>query len=154
MLLFGYFTLKNLRQHRQAVPRANESNRIGRRTDTQLLRMLAAQVLVMIITTLPYSIYQLYASFTATLAKDTFRLAQESLAGNTLGEVAYFSHSSTFYLFSLSGTIFRKELYKIIRRCQHPNRNRVHIIDGRTHQTPVFQSNLQTTTMHNASLGQ
>ena len=145
MLLFGYLTLRNLRQHHQVVRRANEINRIGRRTDMQLVRMLATQVFVMIITTLPYSIYQLYASFTATLAKDTFRLAQESLAGNTLGEIAYFAHSSTFYLFSLSGTIFRKELYKIIRRCRHSSRNRVHLTDGRAHQTPV---------MHNASIGQ
>jgi glucan phosphoethanolaminetransferase (alkaline phosphatase superfamily) len=56
IFLFGLLTLNNLRQHRRAIPVAVEINRIARRTDTQLLRMLSAQVLVIIIATLPLSI--------------------------------------------------------------------------------------------------
>jgi uncharacterized membrane protein len=80
MLLFGLLTLKNVRQHRQLVRRAAETTAI-RRTDTQLLRMLAAQVLVIIIATLPFCIDTLYTSFTSSFTKTTLKIAQDNLAG-------------------------------------------------------------------------
>ncbi|CAF0900741.1 unnamed protein product [Adineta steineri] len=94
MLLFGILTLNNLRQHRQIVPTTSGTNQIVRRTDNQFLRMLIAQVLMIIIATLPYSIYQLYAAFTSHLVKNTLRIAQENLAVRITGFVDEFcSHN-------------------------------------------------------------
>jgi hypothetical protein len=121
MFLFGLLTLNNIRQHRRVIPGAAENNRIARRTDTQLLRMLSAQVLIIIIATLPLSIYQLYSSFTSSFTKSTLQIAQENLAARIVGTMTYFAHSTTFYLYTLTGTLFLKELVKIIRRCWHRN---------------------------------
>ena len=43
MLLFGFLTLNNLRQHRRVIPGTIQGNQIVRRTDQHLLRMLIAQ---------------------------------------------------------------------------------------------------------------
>ncbi|CAF2788124.1 unnamed protein product [Rotaria sp. Silwood2] len=61
MILFGCLTMNNIRKRRQLVLVLCEYNRIIRRTDYQLLRMLVAQVLVIIINTLLQTIYQIYA---------------------------------------------------------------------------------------------
>jgi hypothetical protein len=152
MFLFGFLTLIHLRQQRQAAQRIPETNQTVRRTDNQLLRMLITQVLVITIATLPFTIYQLYASFTTSLAKDTLRLALENLAGEAAGVLTYFAHSSSFYLYTLTGTVFRKELLKIIGRYWHPNRNQVHIAHGEPYQMLVLQNNQRITATHNAPI--
>jgi hypothetical protein len=143
MLLFGLLTLNNIRQRRKILPRFPHGNPITRRTDTQLLRMLAAQVLVVIISTLPFSIYRLYSTFTANWIKDTVRIAQENLAFQIVSAVTYFAHSSSFYLYTLTGTIFRKEFIKIIKRHQNPNRNLTFHIVNKTHPMSILQRNEQ-----------
>jgi hypothetical protein len=129
MIFFGLLTLKNVRQRRQLVRRAAENPAI-RRTDAQLLRMLTAQVLVIIISTLPFCVMQLYSALTSSFTKSTLRIAQEDLAGLTISVVTYFAHTTSFYLYTLSGTIFRKEVLKSFRQCLHRDQNRVHIRDG------------------------
>jgi len=150
MLFFGFLTLNNVRQRRQLVQRVGE-NRAIRRTDTQLLRMLATQVLVIIIATLPFCVYQLYISFTSSFTKSALRIAQENLAGQIAAIVTYFAHSNSFYLYTLSGTIFRKEVLKIFGRCRHCHQNRVHIMDGGQHSIPVLPATRQIITTNNAS---
>lgn len=125
MLRFGSLTLNNIRKRRQILPRANENNRIMRRTNTQLLWMLLAQVLVIIILTSPYCIYQLYSLITANVTKDALRTAQENLASKITGVVSYYAHSSSFYLYTLTGAVFRKEFLKIIRQYGCLNRNMI-----------------------------
>jgi hypothetical protein len=149
MLLFGCLTLKNVRQRRQLVQRAGE-NRATRRTDSQLLRMLAAQVLVIIISTLPFCIDQLYISFTSSFTKSTLKIAQDNLAGQITAIVTYFAYSSSFYLYTLSGTIFRKEVGKIFGQCRPGYQNRVHIMGGSQHQISVLQTIRPITTTNTA----
>ncbi|CAF1246138.1 unnamed protein product [Adineta ricciae] len=123
MLLFGLLTLKNIRQQRFIIPAAIDHNQTIRRTDAQLLRMLLAQVIFIIIFTLPLSILQLYSSFTGNFSKTALQLAQESFAFRTASALTYFAHSSTFYMYTVTGTIFRTELFKIVRRCGRTIRN-------------------------------
>jgi hypothetical protein len=149
MLLFGFLTLKNVRQHRQIVQRVDQ-NIASRRTDSQLLRMLTAQVLVIIIATLPFSINQLYSSFTSSFTKSTLKIAQDNLAGQTTAIVTYFAYSSSFYLYTLSGTIFRKEVGKIFGQCRPGYQNRVHIMGGSQHQISVLQTIRPITTTNTA----
>ncbi|CAF1148222.1 unnamed protein product [Rotaria sordida] len=154
MILFGCFTMNNIRKRRQIVSVSNENNRIIRRTDNQLLRMLVAQALVIIITTLPQTIYQIYASFTMNLVKDTLRIAQENLANKTSGGMTYFCHSTSFYLFTLSGSIFRRELYKFISQCCHVNRTRVNIFRSEMNQMSTLTKNRRITGIKNTLVRQ
>jgi hypothetical protein len=149
MLLFGFLTLRNVHQRRQLVQRVGE-NRAIRRTDNQLLRMLAAQIFLIIIATLPFCINQLYSSFTSSFTKSTLKIAQDNLANQITNIVTFFAHSSSFYLYTLSGTIFRKEVLKILGRCRHPHRNRVHLMDGGQHQISVLQTARPIPTTHTA----
>jgi hypothetical protein len=123
IVLFGSLTLKNLRQHRCVIPVTGEINQTAQRTDTQILPMLAAQVFVTIISTLPFSTYQLYVPSTSSFSKNTLQIAQENLVARTVGTMTYFAHSNSFYLYTLTDTVFRKELFKIIRRCWRLDRN-------------------------------
>ncbi|CAF1518989.1 unnamed protein product [Adineta steineri] len=148
MLLFGILTLNNLRQHRQIVPTTSGTNQIVRRTDNQLLRMLIAQVLMIIIATLPYSIYQLYTAFTSNVVKDILRIAQENLAARITGPLINFAHTTSFYLYTLTGTVFRKELRKIMQQCRYPNRRLMSSTQGHTHILPSNQK-VTTTRMVN-----
>jgi len=134
MLLFGFLTLRNVRQHRQIVRRFQENSN-NRRTDSQLLRMLATQVIVIIIATLPFSLYQLYTSFTTTISKSTYQVAQDNLAARITGIMTYFAHSTSFYLYTLTGSIFRNEVYKIIHRRSRLNRNHINPMDTGPRQT-------------------
>lgn len=121
MFLFGLLTLHNIRQYRPI----ELTHRITRRTDAQLLRMLTAQVFIIVITTLPLCINQLYMSFTSNIIKDTLRIAQENLVTRIVGSITYFAHSTSFYLYTLTGTVFRKEFLKIIKRCCYSNQNKI-----------------------------
>jgi hypothetical protein len=104
--------------------------------------MLAAQVLVIIISTLPLTIDRLYASFTASVAKDALRIAQENLASQVANTMAYFAHICSFYLYTLTGRVFRKELFRILAYCSphHPN------------QISALQANRQAAIMANVSI--
>lgn len=147
MLLFGLLTLNNVRQHRRVCPIAVATNRLVRRTNTQLLRMLAAQVLVIIVCTLPFSIYRLYASLTVNVSKDTLRVAQENLAFEVASTTTYFAHSSSFYLYTLTGKVFREELVTILRRYWPQN-----LIEPAPHQAypiSVFRKTQQIMTARN-----
>jgi hypothetical protein len=149
MLLFGCLTLKNVRQHRQLVQRAGE-NRAIRRTDRQLLRMLAAQVLVIIISTLPFCVNQLYTSFTSSFTKSTLKIAQDNLANQITSVVTYFAYTTSFYLYTLAGTIFRKEVGKIFGQCRPGYQSRVHTMDGSQQQISVLQTIRPITTTNTA----
>ncbi|CAF1022550.1 unnamed protein product [Adineta ricciae] len=116
MLVFGSLTIKNVRERCQTIPRATEKNRYSRRTDFQLLRMLTVQVLVIIVCTLPVSIYRAYMAITINDMKNELRLAQEELASQIVLSLTYFAHSTSFYMYTLSGTIFRKTLMKLFER--------------------------------------
>ncbi|CAF1139309.1 unnamed protein product [Adineta steineri] len=142
MLLFGFLTIINLRRHRQIVPVGPGNNSVVRRTDTQLLRMLITQVFVIIIFTLPFCIVQIYGWYTASLVKDGLRLAVENLIYRVTGTIPYFAHISSFYMYTLTGTIFRKELIKIMKRCCHSNQNLMPVTQAETHNMSMLRSNL------------
>ncbi|CAF1345291.1 unnamed protein product [Adineta ricciae] len=126
MLIFGCLTLRNIQINQCAVARnANNARSNGRRNAT-LLRMLLAQVLLILITTGPRSAYQIYALFTNNVVKDIIRTNIENSAGTILGVMSYFAHSTTFYTFTLSGSIFRKKVLKLFLRCSFYRENRVH----------------------------
>lgn len=142
MVLFGCLTLNNIRQQRRLVAMTGENSRINRPTDRQLLRMLTAQVFIIIMTTLPYAVNRLYLAFTASVPKSNLQIARENLATQTLDALAYFGHSSGFFSYTLTGAVFRKELSNILIHYRFWRHNAEHIRRGTNNQT----SNLSAVT--------
>ncbi|CAF1446844.1 unnamed protein product [Adineta ricciae] len=133
MLVFGILTVKNIRQNRRISPlliRINRHIERHRRTDRQILRMLAVQVLVIIISTTPSCIVRLYSSFTESIIKDAYRIAQENLGTQIANSLSFFAYSSSFYLYTLTGSLFRKELIKTITHCLNyrQRRNQISLV--------------------------
>ena len=104
MLLFGILTVRNIHQHRSIIRTHLDSNQHhNRRTDTQLLRMWTIQVLFIIVSTVQSSAIRLYWLFATTTTKNAFQTAQENLATQS----------------TLTSSLFRTELTKIVSRCFH-----------------------------------
>ncbi|CAF1005726.1 unnamed protein product [Didymodactylos carnosus] len=126
MFIFGLLALNNIRRHGMLVFPSVQGrtiakciNRKNRKTDRQLLLMLILQVVCIFLSTTPLSVQQLYSTFTANFAKDAFKMAQDSFFLAVVGNISFIAHCSSFYLFTLAGSIFRRELKKLllIRRC-------------------------------------
>ena len=119
MLIVGLFTVINIRQHRNRVaphpgPIVNQVS--TRRTDGQLLRMLAVQVFIIIVTTAPGQLFILYQALSSGESKSALRQAQERVMAQSFGGISYISHASGFYLYTLTGSVFRKELIRILSK--------------------------------------
>jgi hypothetical protein len=118
MLVFGLFTLINIRRQRRRVGQMIVANKSSQqRTDSQLLRMLTVQVLIILITTVPSPLFLIYLSLTSTVVKSSMRVAQEKAVNQILGGVLFIAHASSFYLYTLTGSVFRKEVVKIVPQC-------------------------------------
>ncbi|CAF4393837.1 unnamed protein product, partial [Rotaria sordida] len=88
------------------------------------------------------------------LVKDTLRIAQENLANKTSGGMTYFCHSTSFYLFTLSGSIFRRELYKFMSQCCHLNRTRVDTFRSEMNKMSTLTKNRQLAGIKNTLVRQ
>ena len=119
MLIFGLLTIANVRQsHRHVAPqnRQDQTQIRRNRLNNQLLKMLLVQVITILVTIAPFIVYRLRASLTSNV-KSEYQLAQENLFLQTATVVSLISPSISFYLFTLSGTIFRRELLRILSNC-------------------------------------
>ncbi|CAF1198044.1 unnamed protein product [Adineta ricciae] len=128
MLLFGLLTIQKLRQNRRLLPAVicSRNHHLMKPSDVKLVSMLIAQVFVIILSVLPFSINNIYASCTLNVQKDAFRIAQENVITQTVNTMTSFAHTTSFYLYTLSGSLFRRELFKIYRRVLRPNTNLSH----------------------------
>jgi len=118
MLLFGLLTLRNINQSkRMAVGSlANLNTALSqniRRTNRQMLRMLSVQVLVYCVTGLTFSMATFVLSIHPNEMKTVFQVAQENLIITVLGMLTNTGPALSFYLFTLSSGLSRKELKKL-----------------------------------------
>ncbi|CAF2786949.1 unnamed protein product [Rotaria sp. Silwood2] len=84
MISFGILAWNNLRQIRSRVtPRDSTGQVRFHKADRDLMRMLAGEVLVYVVTTVPYPVNALYGFITTPIAsqKSAMRLAIEALVG-------------------------------------------------------------------------
>jgi len=119
MFIFGILTLINInRQRRIIVPVNINSRRFQQSTrlNNQLVKMLIIQILIISITTFPLSVQRVYAAFTTNIIKSSYRIAQENLFSQIAQGFSYLAHTTSFYLFTLTGYIFRKELKRLFIR--------------------------------------
>ncbi|CAF0739714.1 unnamed protein product [Didymodactylos carnosus] len=106
MTLFGLLTLMNIRTRRRRVVPINV--RQTRQTDFQLFRMLLCQVTFYIILVSPFN--AMYAASTI--------LGQTSSLFNFIYKISrlfyFLSYSTSFYIYTLSARLYRKEFLKIV----------------------------------------
>ncbi|CAF1081074.1 unnamed protein product [Didymodactylos carnosus] len=124
MTIFGALTLLNIRKRcfRQIVPlptivsNVNRSKAPMQQLDLKLLSMLFAQVLMLILSTMPLSIYKIYSAATVNLMKTQMRRVIENFLFQLVLTLSNLNNVTTFYWYLLSGRIFRKELMQLFKR--------------------------------------
>jgi uncharacterized membrane protein YjgN (DUF898 family) len=131
MLVFGLLTVRHIRQGRNRVATQNPQNQAHqnqKKTDRQLIQMMLIQAFVFGSTTTVYSVVNLYVSLNP--ATDSVGKAQQNLMTQTLGYIALTGPCVSFYLFTLSSQLFRRELKQLFR-CgrQAPVANTIHVAD-------------------------
>ncbi|CAF1046593.1 unnamed protein product [Adineta steineri] len=141
MIIFGSLTLRNIRHRRNrrcypaqtnnsstrnpssviqqlGNPRNVVNNQRIKRRDIQLVTMLLVQVIVFVISTFPISIYKLYSIGTIHETKSKLRQSIENTIFNISVITLFLNNIITFYINTLCGTIFRKELIRLFRPLQ------------------------------------
>ncbi|UJR16338.1 hypothetical protein I4U23_003244 [Adineta vaga] len=126
MLIFGLFTIYNITRTRRAIQpflatltHAGTSNthkqRRQRRNESSLTRMLVLQVFFLTLFSLPQAIHQFYLTFTLEIIKSPLRIATENFIVNFDFSLTYFGNASSFYIYILTGTMFRQTLVRLVR---------------------------------------
>ncbi|UJR35001.1 hypothetical protein I4U23_027777 [Adineta vaga] len=112
ILVFGLGTIYNIRSQRRRIQPITMLERRTLRGDTQLLLLLLVHVICYISLALPYHISLVFGAIYPTLTvTETFRFAQNlTLAALNL------SQAINFYVFTLTASLYRKELVKLLQR--------------------------------------
>jgi hypothetical protein len=108
IFIFGLLTINNIRQQStRAVPLTGSIR--GRRTERQLTRMLILQVIVHLILILPFGVTYTMNSFEPSTETPTVIAVR--LAFVTWQQRDYFV---SFFLYIFSGSVYRRELFRIL----------------------------------------
>ena len=103
LLYFNYGIVKNL-CHAPVFTVTNTNKRMAR----QVHRMLVPQLIILILSGLPFISHTLYSTGTASIMKSQDRLAIENLIGHLTRLLFYLNYISSFYVHMLTSTEFRK----------------------------------------------
>lgn len=125
MLTFGFLTIHNINRSRRAIepfvatvtavpasPRKRK--RRVRRNESSLMRMLLLQVIFLTVFSIPQAVHQFYLTFTLTVVKSPLRAAIESFIVNFDFSLTYVGNASPFYIYILTGTVFRHTLKRLL----------------------------------------
>ena len=111
MSVCSLITLRNLHSVHVRIHTTNiQTNRVMRRRDFHLTRMLTAQVVVYILTTTPYPLNTLYAAITLSNTKNNDQQVIESfIYFITSTFLLFINPSASFYIYIVTSKAFRKE---------------------------------------------
>jgi hypothetical protein len=119
MLIFGLATIENIHQAQLITPVIITSKRRisinNRKTDNSLTRMLVLQVILLTIFNIPQAIQKLYITNTFYQSKSPLDKAIENFLFNIAVLATYIPHCLPFYLYTFTGSVFRKTLFKLLR---------------------------------------
>jgi hypothetical protein len=121
MLVFGMLTLRRINQSKrnQVAPSTNlqnPNNRIAQKKDRQIRRMLFIQFLVYSVTGLIFSVTVIITTVFSSQSINVFEKAQEAMANSIVGVVSTIGPCLSFYLFTLSSSLFRKEIKDLFKK--------------------------------------
>ena len=117
MSLFSILVLFNIHQSRSRFG-ANSSavssaprgpSKAARQRDMQFIRIAFVQVLVFLISTISYGIFNVYSLLTSSQMKSADQRAIDSFLGGLTVNLNYASISVTFFTYTLASKTFRKE---------------------------------------------
>lgn len=122
MSIFVTMIIRNIRlSHRRIVNSivANQHARLRKR-DLQMMQMLLVQVCITIVCSIPLAVSQLLTTMTSTTStwssKTLLRYAIENLLSQIGRSLAFFNSSISFYLYTLMGSQFRRDIRRWIDR--------------------------------------
>ena len=108
MGLFTILTLSNIRRQSRQIMPGVAMRGVHRRLDRQLMLMLFYQVSIQLVCVVPFAVLSLIALFTSATAVLNFL--------NQLARIPlFFSYSASFYVFTLSSPVYKRELMKFIK---------------------------------------
>jgi hypothetical protein len=108
---FNIGIVKNLR----ITPIVSVSN-TNKRMAKQVRRMLMPQLIILILSGLPFAMQSIYSAATISTMKDADRIAIETLIGHITRLLFYLNYVSSFYIYILMSNEFRKIVRNLFRR--------------------------------------
>jgi len=114
IILFTYFNIgivKNLRDTPVFIV-SNTNKRMAR----QVHRMLVPQLIILILSGVPFALQLLYSSATISTTKDANRIAIENLIGHITRLLFYLNYVSSFYIYILMSSEFRRIIQNLFHR--------------------------------------
>ncbi|CAF3393528.1 unnamed protein product [Rotaria socialis] len=126
MLVFGLLTIHNIKgSQRAVVPFIGTIHRISalntrkrrkrRFNKGSLTGMLLLQVILLTLLSLPQALQQLYLAFTISTIRSPLRHAIENFIININFSLTYVGNSIPFYIYTLTGVLFRRTFIRLIR---------------------------------------
>ncbi|CAF4207250.1 unnamed protein product [Adineta steineri] len=123
LAIFGVLTIRNARA-RFIQPTANSISEtttstnalVTRNNDRNLTRMLLVQVMIVLVLDLPFGVDRSYASLTSDVPKSAYRVAIENLSYSIIILLLFFTHTTSFYLYTLTGTLYRAAFKRLGHR--------------------------------------
>ncbi len=103
MFILGYMTIRNAQIGQHLRRERNVKDR-------QLTAMLIIQVICISILSMPISIQKIYSEMTLHNTKSPKQVLIENVLATFVVLLALMNTSTSFYLFTLTGSVFRKEL--------------------------------------------
>ncbi|CAF3842757.1 unnamed protein product [Rotaria sp. Silwood1] len=87
----------------------------GNRLHDQVTRMIIAQIIVVIITSLPSAAYSIYTISTSTIMKSSWRVAVETLINTVCVLIGFLTHAIMFYVYLVASTSFHQNVKTMFR---------------------------------------
>ncbi|CAF2820465.1 unnamed protein product [Rotaria sp. Silwood2] len=87
----------------------------GNRLHDQVTRMIIAQIIVVIVTSLPTAVYSVYTISTRTVIKSSRRLAIETLVNTVCVLIGFLTHAIMFYVYLIASTSFHQNVKTMFR---------------------------------------
>ena len=136
MLVCGWLLKKNLSQ-RKTRRGNNQSSGPNSNRDDQILLILTVQVVIYLLTNLPFTIHNLYMAVTRGVTnKSVERIAIEIFTQNITRMLVDNFPGTLFYTSTLTSPTFRAELFKLIKLMLRCNIRR----DNRTNPSSNLES--------------
>jgi uncharacterized protein YutD len=126
MIIFSFLCLRNVKQLQQRVhahtripnnPNLHQNVVNKKAYDYQLFAMIFVQQCVYIITNFPFVLYLFYST------KSNIETSLNNLSMNIAYVILYCNFTSTFYIYILTSSTFRKDLKRLLCHNRVMNRN-------------------------------
>jgi hypothetical protein len=124
MIIFGLLTIRNVRRPVNRVVPINTQiqtqiqntlPRSQKATDRQLIRMMILQSVFFIMTSTPTSLYYCYSTAIANVMLSALQVARNNLASTVLSFLSLAGPCMSFYVFTISSQLFRRELIHLFK---------------------------------------